>query len=97
MNILTTVNGNPFPMYEGQALSWSIGLYHTLAEQELGFPRARRVIHAMRQYRPEQLEQERRDYLKATFDQMFGHNARIMLALIESPCACGECKFCSIR
>lgn len=81
---LITVNGNLFPSYNGEALSWSIGLYHTFSEEQAGFPRARTVIAAMREHRPEQLERERRDMLSASFDRMFGHNARKMLDLIEN-------------
>jgi hypothetical protein len=80
---LTTINGHPFPIYEGEVLSWSIGLYHTQSEQEAGFPRARVIIEAMRQYRPKQLTSEHRHYLRSSFDKMFGHNARVMLAIIE--------------
>lgn len=84
---MTTVNGNPFPSYEGQALSWSIGLYHTHDEQMAGFPRARAVIRAMREHRMEQLQKERCVYLTSSFDKMFGMNAKRMFDLIEEELA----------
>lgn len=83
----TTINGNSFPVYDGKALSWSIGLYHTLAEEHAGFPKARIVIRAMQERRPEQLERERISYLRGSFDRMFGQNAAKMLALIEEELA----------
>lgn len=79
----TMINGNPFPLYNDAPLSWSIGLYHTFAEEEAGFPKARTVIRAMRVRRPDQLEQERASYLRASFDRMFGHNAKRMLTIID--------------
>lgn len=83
MTTLITVNGNPFPEYKGEALSWSIGLYHTHAEQEIGFPRAKAVIAAMREHRPEQLERERYEALRGSFNRIFGHSAKQLLDLIE--------------
>jgi hypothetical protein len=77
------VNGNPFPAYNGEALSWSIGLYNTSEEEQAGFPRVRAVVAAMRMYRPEQLHKERRDLLLSTCDRMFGHNAKRLLAVIN--------------
>ena len=41
------------------------------------------VLRAMKEHRPEQLEQERREMVKGSFDRMFGHNAKQMLLLIE--------------
>lgn len=72
-----------FPTYNGETLSWDIDLYNSRAEEREGFPRARAVIAAMRQHRPEQLRAEHQAYLKASFDRMFGQNARKMLRLIE--------------
>ncbi len=76
-------DGALFPVYNGELLSWSIGLYMTANEEKAGFPRAKRVIQAMRKYRPEQLERERVEMLKGSFDRMFGHNAKKVLRLIE--------------
>jgi hypothetical protein len=73
--------GYEFPMYNGQLLSWDISL--TLADELEGFPRARTVIAAMRIRRPEQLERERREMVKASFDKLFGHKAKKCLDLIE--------------
>ena len=76
-------DGLRFPVYENELLSWSPGLYYTWNEQQAGFPRMRAVIRAMRQYRPLDLERERRELLKASFDRMFGHNARKALEVLE--------------
>lgn len=77
------IDGNPFPVYQGEALSWSIGLYSTLTEERARYPRARVVIAAMREHRPEQLDRERYELLKGSFDRMFGQNAKRLLAVIE--------------
>ena len=52
-----------FPEYNGETLSWSIDLYNTLAEERIGYPRARVVIRAMAEYRPDQLKRERYELL----------------------------------
>jgi hypothetical protein len=80
---ITLEDGRVFPQYQGEALSWSIGLYHTFTEAQAGYPRMRAVIKAMIACRPEQIERERRELLKASFDRMFGHNAKKALAVIE--------------
>lgn len=53
-------------------------------------PRAKAVIAAMREHRPAELEKERRDLQRASFDRMFGRNAARLLALIEgtAPASC---------
>ena len=79
----TLADGRVFPVYNGEALAWSLGLYHTTAESEIGYPRMRAVIRAMIKYRPEQLERERIDMLKGSFDRIFVHNAKVALAVIE--------------
>lgn len=84
---MMTVNGNLFPSLPGEALSWSIGLYMTEAERQLDYPRARAVIRAMLIHRPQQLEQERREMVRASFGKMFGHNAAKCLHVIESTIA----------
>jgi len=53
--LITLEDGRKFPQFEGKPLSWSIGLYHTIAEANIGYPKMRAVIRAMREYRPEQL------------------------------------------
>ena len=78
-------DGRVFPEYGGELLSWSIGSYMTHSESQRGYPKARAVIQAMAQHRPDQLERERREMLKASMsDRMFGHNAKKELDLIES-------------
>ena len=81
---LITINGNPFPSYQGEALSWSIGLYDTINEANAGYPRMRVVINAMREHRPEQLETERKELVKASFDRMFGCAAKRQLSIMEA-------------
>lgn len=82
VELIKNASGYEFPVYNGELLSWVISL--TLADELEGFPRAKAVIRAMQQYRPEQLERERVEMLKGSFDPIFGHNARKALRLIES-------------
>jgi hypothetical protein len=78
-------HGYEFPMYDGKLLSWAVSL--TLADEQEGFPRARTIIQAMRERRPEQLARERYEMLKGSFDSIFGHNAKKCLDLIDEECA----------
>lgn len=78
-----TADGRMFPAFEGCTLAWSIGFYTSTNEERAGYPRMRAVIQAMLAYRPEQVERERREMLKSSFDRMFGHNAKKVLAVIE--------------
>lgn len=80
---ITLDDGRIFPAYQGKALCWSVGLYMTTNEAMCGYPKAKTVIAAMRAHRPDELERERREMLKASFNRMFGHNAKTCLALIE--------------
>jgi hypothetical protein len=81
--MVTLEDGRVFPQYDGKPLSWSIGLYFTYADESEGYPRMRTVIRALIVHRPEQVERERREMLKASFDRMFGHQAKKCLAIIE--------------
>ena len=81
--LVTLPDGRVFPLYGDEILSWDIGVYMTPNERQRGYPRARAVIQAMRSERPERLERERREMLKAAFDRMFGHNAQQELDLIN--------------
>lgn len=87
MDTITLADGRVFPQYEGESLSWSIGSYQTLNEERQGFPRMRAVIRAMMAHRPAQLETERREYLRASFGSMFGHNALQALRVIDEEMA----------
>lgn len=80
---ITLEDGRAFPVYNGEALSWSPGLYNTWNDQHNGYPKTKAVLAAMLEHRPEQLEAERREMLKASFNSMFEHNAKKMLDLIE--------------
>lgn len=82
-DLITNANGYQFPAFNGEALSWLPGLYSSRSEEQAGYPRARVVIAAMKKHRPEQFERERRELLKDSFDRMFGHNAKKLLALFE--------------
>lgn len=81
--LVTLPDGRTFPQQAGKALSWSIGLHFTTADQQAGYPKTRAVIRAFAEHRTEDLRREKRELLKASFDRMFGHNARKLLALIE--------------
>jgi hypothetical protein len=81
--ITTLADGRMFPSYNGEVLSWDIGLYMTHNEETKGYPRARSVIAAMKEYRPVELEKERLEMLRASFNRMFGCNVRSVLRLIE--------------
>lgn len=76
-------DGRVFPVYEGQPLSWSIGLYMTANEQHVGYPKATAVVNAMRVHRPDQLARERRDCVRASFG-MFRGNAANLLRVIDA-------------
>lgn len=76
-----TDDGREFPVHNGELLSWSLS-WSALDKQE-GFPRLKAVISAMRLHRPDQLEAERRQALRDSFNRMFGHNARVVLDLID--------------
>ena len=73
-----------FPVHEGELLAWDAGLYMSAAEDRIGFPRARAVLRQMLIHRPEQFQREKREMLTASFDRVFGHNARKAMALYES-------------
>lgn len=75
--------GYEFPTYDGELLSWDIGLYVTPGEQGHNYPRARVVIQAMAERRPEQLARQQRDALRGSFDRLFGRHAKRMLDLID--------------
>jgi hypothetical protein len=85
--LVQLADGRVFPQFNGETLSWSIGLYHTLAEEKQNYPRARAVIRAMCEHRPMDLERERRELVKVSFDRMFGHNARKLLAVVNEEIA----------
>ena len=81
---ITLEDGRVFPLSpSGDVLSWSIDLYSSFSEEVAGYPKMRVVIRAMLEHRPEQLEKERRELLKASFDRMFGHNAKRVLDVVE--------------
>lgn len=84
-------HGFEFPMYNGKLLSWTLSL--TLADEQQGCPKLRTVVRAMIERRPEQLFQEKRDLLRASFDRMFGHNAKKVLRVIDEELASPEPEF----
>jgi hypothetical protein len=81
---IVSIDGRVFPVHNGQALSWSLGCYSSYNDEKAGFARMRAVIQAMRIHRPEQLRKERFEMLKASFNAMFGHNARKVLEVIDA-------------
>jgi hypothetical protein len=84
MTTITLEDGRVFPAHNDEVLSWDIGSSFTPRDEREGYPRTRAIILAMREHRTAQLENEQRQLLKASFDRMFGHNARKLLALIEA-------------
>lgn len=86
--MLTTLpDGRQFPQLNGEVLCWDVGAYSSFADERDGFQRMRAVIRAMMVHRPKQIEYERIEMLKASFDRMFGHNARKVLTVIEQEMA----------
>lgn len=81
--LLTLPDGREFPQLNGEPLSWPLGNM-TLNEEKLGYPRLRRQILAMLIWRPDQLENEKRDCLAGAYGGCFSHNARKLLKIIES-------------
>lgn len=91
-------HGAEFPMYKGQLLSWHLSM--TWEDEQAGFPKLKTVIHAMIERRPKELQKERYNLLKASFDRMFGHNAKKMLEIINDELIIAgelnpECGYCS--
>lgn len=82
-DIVTLPDGRVFPAYGGRALSWSVGIEFSTADEKAGYPKTRAIIRAFMAHRPEQLEAERRVLLRASFDRVFGGNAKRLLGLIE--------------
>ena len=73
-------DGRVFPKGPGgEILSWDVGLYNTTEQARLGYPRA---LCILREMGIDSLRRLRREYLKASFDRMFGQNARPLLGLI---------------
>jgi hypothetical protein len=85
MNTTVTLeDGRIFPEYNGEVLSWSIGSCFTYADKLSGYPKTKAIIRAMMEHRPDQLRRERYDLWRSCSDRMFGHNAKHLLAVIDS-------------
>jgi hypothetical protein len=87
MSTMTTTlqaneRGNLFPCYNGELLSWSPGLYFTHGEAP-DYPRARYVLAAMREHRPEQYEQERKLAVKHSLTERVFVAAREYVKLFD--------------
>ena len=75
-------DGREFPTHDGVTpLSWPIGSHFTLQDEREGYPRCKAVLA---ETSDEQLERDRFENLKASFDRVFGHNAKRLLVLIEA-------------
>lgn len=83
IELITLNDERVFPGYNGEALCWDIGAYNSVDEERAGYPRMRAVIRAMIEHRPDQIERERHEMLRASFDRMFGHQAKRSLRVIE--------------
>jgi len=79
-NTITLDDGRVFPLYKGEVLSWPIGSTFTWKDEQEGYPRTRLVLSLTDDTT---LERERYEELKASFNKMFGHQAKKLLALIE--------------
>ena len=79
---MITVGPNPFPEHQGEALSWSVGLYMTAHESRDDYPRARTVAKALKVFRPATFEREKLEALKSTFG-IFPTNAKAILRIYE--------------
>jgi hypothetical protein len=88
---ITLDDGRVFPCHGGKVLSWSIGLYHTSAEELIDFPLMRAVVRAMLCHRPAQLDSEILEMKKSCYDRLFGHNARKCLDVILSEVSKQRC------
>ena len=78
---VTLDDGRIFPHHDGKVLSWTI----SGSDQEI-----RAVVRAMAEHRPDQLLSERRFLIKASFDRMFGHNAKKQLLVVEDEMQIGR-------
>lgn len=78
---VTLEDGRVFPSYEGKPLAWDFFLYDSWEEEKQGYPRAKAVLCELSD---DELRASYRTYLKASFNQMFGHAAGKMLVLIEA-------------
>ena len=81
--ISSKADGRQFPTYDGELLSWDISSAGTIRDEQEGWPRTRAIVRAFIAYRPEQLERERRNLVKASFDRIFGKNAEKLLDVVE--------------
>ena len=81
MATITLEDGRTFPEHNGEALSWSVGLYMTWNEERAGYPKAKAVLAELDSGRIIALKRSR---TRDQFDRMFGHNARKELDLIEA-------------
>ena len=80
--IIKLPDGREFPTHDGVTpLSWPVGSHFTLQDEREGYPRCKAVLA---ETSDEQLERDRSENLRASFNRMFGHNARRLLILIEN-------------
>ncbi len=77
----TLPDGRVFPVYNGEVLSWNISM--TDADAAAGYPKTKAVIAAMREHKPQQLEAERREMVKASMTGIHRGPAKKVLELIE--------------
>jgi hypothetical protein len=84
MIMITLPDGRVFPEYNGEVLSWDINSSNHSLDQGEGYPRTKAIIRAFRDHRPDQLRQERYGLWRACSDRMFGHNAKRLLAIVDS-------------
>ena len=78
--LITLEDGREFPLFKGEPLSWSSGLYMTNREEKAGYQKALAVLRCSADI---VLMTERQEMLKASSDRIFGHNAKKHLVLID--------------
>ena len=75
-------DGREFPTHDGVTpLSWPVGSHFTLQDEHERYPRCKAVLA---ETSDEQLERDRFENLRASFNPIFGHNAKRLLVLIEA-------------
>lgn len=73
-----------FPQHNGESLSWDAGMYMTSAQASEGYPKAKAVLAAMKEQRPEQFVKEHNQAIRDSMGGIYAHNAKAYLNLIET-------------
>lgn len=80
--LITLPDGRTFPSLDGVTpLSWPIGCHYTFAENKLGYPKIKEVLHHMTD---EDLARDLHQTTKDSLSAMWGRVNEDMLALIRA-------------